>query len=316
MRFVPMPLILAAALFGACGPDRTAAENQTRTAAQQVGAAASGHLPAMLPAANEVQGWSPSRAPQSYTADDLWKAIDGAADGFVAYGVQEVVIAKYRNAGTGSEAAVEIYQMKDPLNAYGKYSEERNPDYRFIDVGNEGYSGGSTVNFWKGAYYVKMTSFQANQAVEQDIVKLARRVAAKVSIAATEPPELSCFPRQNQISHTTRYLPKDVLGQTYFTRGFEARYKAGTNESRLVLIVLDSAAIAQDAMARYRQSVSKDENTTRALTAPGEGGFAAKDRFYGNLAAVRSGKHIVVALGTADEALAGKQLAEAVANIK
>ncbi len=139
-RFALMPLILAAILLGACGRDRAGVENQEPTAAHQVGPATAGHLPSI-------------RAPQSYTADDLWKAINGAADGFLAYGVQDVVIANYSQAGTGSEAAVEIYQMKDALNAYGKYSEERNPDNRFIDVGNEGYSGGTTVNFWKGTYF-------------------------------------------------------------------------------------------------------------------------------------------------------------------
>ena len=315
-RFALIPLILSAALFGACSRDKAADKNQTPTPPPQAGASASDHLPVMLPAANEVQGWTQSGAPRSYTADNLWEAIDGAADGFVAYGVQEVVSAQYKQAGTGNEAAVEIYQMKDPLNAYGKYSEERHPDYRFIDVGNEGYSGATTVNFWKGAYYVKITSFQRNDAVEQEMVKLGRSVAAKVSIAGTEPPELSYFPKQNQIPHTARFLPKDVLGQSYFTNGFEARYKAGTAESRVVLVVLDTPASAQDAMARYRQSVSKDGKNTRDLTALGEGGFAGKDRFYGNLAAARQGKYIVVALGTADDAVARKQLAEVVANIK
>ena len=310
-----VPLVLAAAMFGACGRDRTA-EGQPPTAAQQVGPAASGHLAGMLPAANEVQGWAHTRAPQSYGADDLWKAIDGAADGFVTYGVQEAVLASYRQAGTGNEAAIEIYEMKDPLNAYGKYSEERNPDYRFMDVGNEGYSGGSSVNFWKGRYYVKMTSFQANATVEQEMVKLARAMASKITVAGTEPPQLSCFPKQHQMPHTTRYLPRDVLGQSYLTNGFEARYKAGTSEWRLVLVALDDAATAQDAMARYRRSVSKDEKNARQLTAPGDGGFAAKDRFYGNIGAVRKGRYLVVSLGAADEVLAGKQLAEVVASIE
>ena len=62
-------------------------------------------------------------------AENLWELIDGAADGFVTYGVQEVVTADYAQAGTGYEAVIEVYQMKDPLNAYGKYSEERNPEY-------------------------------------------------------------------------------------------------------------------------------------------------------------------------------------------
>ena len=315
-RLVLIPLILAAAVFDACGRGQTAAKNETPAAVPQTRAAASRRLFAMLPAANQVQGWTVSRAPQSYTADNLWEAIDGAADGFVAYGVQEVVTANYKQAGTGNEAAVEIYQMKDALNAYGKYSEERNTDYRFIDVGNEAYSGGTSLNFWKGAYYVKITSFQPNDALAQEMVKLARSVAAKVSETGTEPPELSYFPKPNQIPHTSRYLPKDVLGQTYFTNGFEARYKAGTKESRLVLIVLDTPARAQEAIARYRQSVSKDGKNTRDVPTPGEGGFAGKDRFYGTLAAVRHGKHIVVALGTVDEETARKQLAQIADNIK
>lgn len=159
-RLVLIPLILATAGFTACGRGQTAARNETPAAVPQTAASASQRLLAMLPAANEVQGWAVSRASRSYTADNLWEAIDGAADGFLAYGVQEVVTGNYKQAGTGNEAAVEIYQMKDALNAYGKYSEERNADYRFIDVGNEAYSGGTSLNFWKGAYYVKITSFQ------------------------------------------------------------------------------------------------------------------------------------------------------------
>ena len=61
--------------------------------------------------------------------------------------------------------------------------------------------------------------------------------------------------------------------------------------------------------------VAKDGTNTRDLPTPGEGGFAGKDRFYGNLAAVRQGKYIIVALGTADEDTARKRLAQIVDHI-
>jgi alkanesulfonate monooxygenase SsuD/methylene tetrahydromethanopterin reductase-like flavin-dependent oxidoreductase (luciferase family) len=85
---------------------------------------------------------------------------------------------------------------------------------------------------------------------------------------------------------------------------------------RLILIVLDTPARAQDAIARYRQSVSKDGKNARNLPTPGEGGVAGKDRFYGNVAAVRQGKHVVVALGTVDQETARKQLAQMAGNLK
>jgi len=53
--------------------------------------------------------------------------------------------------------------------------------------------------------------------------------------------------------------------------------------------------LASDAMARDRQSVSRDENNATQLTGPGDGGFAAKDRFYGahdRYARVRPRPHI------------------------
>jgi hypothetical protein len=311
-----MILLLTAAGSAACDGGRTAVKDESPAAAPAAGATASPQLLALLPAENEVPGWTLSRAPRSFTAENLWELIDGAADGFVTYGVQEVVTADYRQAGTRDEAVLEIYQMKDPLNAYGKYAEERSPEYRFLEVGNEGYSGGTSINFWAGQYYVKITTFQERDALHREMVRLAQSVAAKVPARGGAPRELSYFPGKNLLPNTTRYLPKDVLAQSYFTNGFEARYKAGEKESRLIVIVLDSAAAAREGLARYREAVAKGGEGVRELRAPGDGGFAARDSFYGNLAAVRSGKNIVVALGATTEDAGEKQLADVLRNIK
>ncbi|MGE5358655.1 MAG: DUF6599 family protein [Bacteroidales bacterium] len=316
-RTVSIALVFTAAGLVACGggraPDKESAAGAPSTAA----APAASPLVALLPAKNDVPNWSVSKAPRTFTADNLWELIDGAADGFVAYGVQQVVTADYTQAGTGAQAVVELYEMKDPLNAYGKYSEERNPDYEFIKVGNEGYSGGTSVNFWVGQYYAKITTFEEKDAVKQDLPKLAQAIAAKVSSPGAEPREVSYFPTENQVAHSTKYIPKDVLAQSYLTNGFETRYKAGgKKESKLILLTLDTDASAQDALTRYRQFVAKAGKNVKDLKTPGEGGFAGTDSFYGNLAAVRAGKRIVVALGTATEEIGQKQIGELIANIK
>lgn len=315
-RIVLMTLVLAAAGLGGCGGGESAVKKEAPAAVPAANANVPPQLLALLPAKAEVPGWAFSRAPRGFTADNLFELIDGAADGFVTYGVQQVVTADFAQEGTGYQAVIEIYQMKDPLNAYGKYSEERNPDYQFLQVGNEGYSGGTSVNFWTGQYYVKITAFEEKDAIRQELLKLAQSVARKVTAPGAEPPEVAWFPKENQLAHTTVYLPRDVLAQSYFTNGFEARYKAGAKESKLIVIGLDSADAARDALTRYRQAVSKSGKNVRELKAPGDGGFAGTDSFYGNLAAVRSGRHIVVALGFAVEDVGRKQLAEVVRSIK
>jgi len=166
-RIALIALVIASVALAGCRKDQAAGTKDSPAAAPATAASGSPQLLALLPANDEVPGWTVTRAARSFTADNLWELINGAADGFVTYGVQEVVTADYTQAGTGYQAVIETYQMKDALNAFGKYAEERNPDYRFIPVGNEGYSGGTSVNFWAGQYYVKITTFQEKGAVAQ-----------------------------------------------------------------------------------------------------------------------------------------------------
>jgi hypothetical protein len=315
-RTLSMMVIVASLGLASCGRDEPAARDAAPPAGQAASRAGSPELLALLPARDEAPGWTASKAPRSFDADSLWELINGAADGFIAYGVVEVVAADYKLSATGDDAVVEIYRMKDPLNAFGKYADERYPGYEFIDVGNEGYSGGNTVNFWKGPFYVKITAFEQKDTLRQELVKLARSIAGKVASPGAEPPELSSFPTENQVPHTAKYLPKDVLAQSYFTNGFEAQYKAGAKESKLVLVPMASPAAAREALGRYRDAVSQGKGAARALRAPGDEGFAGEDSFYGAIVAARRDRFIAVALGAVSEDAGRRQVADILREIK
>ncbi len=315
-RTMLLYLLISGLGVSACGRQGGSAKEEAKPAAPAAAADASPQLMSLLPAKNEVPGWAVTQPPRSFKAANLWEFIDGAADGYLAYGFQEVVSADYSQSSTGYQAVIDIYQMKDPLNAFGKYSEERNPAYRFLKVGNEGYSGGASLNFWSGPYYVKITAFDEKEPLMQELNKLAGAVAGKVTAPGAEPAEVSWFPKPDQLPRTVAYIPKDVLAQSYFTNGFEAKYSAAGKEYKLVLLTMESPSNAQDALRRYRQYVSTTGKEVKDLKAPGEGGFSGKDSFYGNMAAVRSGRNIAVALGVASEDAGRKLLAELIANIR
>jgi hypothetical protein len=76
-----------------------------------------------------------------------------------------------------------------------------------------------------------------------------------------------------------------------------------------------SEAEAVEALSRYRASVAKGGTGLADIAAPGEGGFAGKDGYYGSVEAVRAGTHDAVALGAASEAAGRRQLADLVRNI-
>ena len=311
-------LLLAAATVAACGGSEKAKpepQSAAQPATPETGASGSPALLALLPKPSDVPGWDVSKAPRSYDANTLFELIDGAADGFLTYGFQEVVAADYTQAATGDEVSVEVYRMKDPLNAFGKYSEERDPAAKPLDVGTEGYSGGTTVNFWKGAYYVKLTAFEDKPSVAEGMATLATSVAGKITSAGAPPTELSWFPTENQVARSAKFIPRDVLAQSYLSNGFEVRYKAGAKESRLVLVAADSPAAATEALGRYRQAFEKSAKAVKDVPAPGEGGFTGADTLYGNVTAVRSGKYLAVSLGAPSDAVARAQLAALVKNV-
>jgi hypothetical protein len=309
-------LLLAGFSLVSCSRNESGVKEETKAAAPAAVSEGSQQLLSLLPAKNEVPGWAMSQKARSFKSANLWEFIDGAADGYLVYGFQEVVSADYAQEGTGVQAVVDVYQMKDPLNAFGIYTQERNPEYQFVKIGNEGYTGGTSLNFWAGQYYVKITTFEEKDAIIQEMTKLANAVAGKVPTPGAEPAEASYFPKANQLAHTIVYIPKDVLAQSYLYNGFEAKYKAGDKEYKIILISMESPAAAQDAMARYRQFHSTGGKEVKELKAPGDGGFSGKDSFYGAMAAVRAGRNIVVALGVPSEDVGKKQIAELVGNIK
>jgi len=286
------------------------------TAGAPAGSKAAPALLAMLPAKDQVAGWAQSREPRGFTADNLWEQIDGAADSFVTYGVGDAVFSDYKQAGTGHEAVIEIYQLKDPLNAWGKYADEIYPEAQIAKVGADGYTGSNLVNFWAGEYYVKIRSVGEKPEVKPELMKLAQAVAAKVTTPGAAPREAALFPPLNMVAHSARFIPSDVLAQSFLKNGFQAEYKAGQKTWKLLAIAQETPTAAQDALAKYRQAVSKSGKGLHALAAPGDGGFAGQDDFYGNLVAVRTRNYIVVALGVTAEDAGIKQLTEVIRNIK
>jgi hypothetical protein len=273
-------------------------------------------LLALLPEDNAIPGWTRNGEVRFFTPGNLWEYIDGAAEGYLTYGFQDVVTAEYTNSAKSSQAVIDIYRMKDARNAFGIYTAELNPESEFKRLGVEGYLGGTALNFWSGPYYVKITVFQESEDLKGEMVKLAERLSRKLGDPGSEPAEVKYFARENQIPHSVRYLPKDVLGQSYLEEAFEARYRQGNTESKVVVASFRDSEQARAALAKYRQFIASSGEVQQDLNSPADGGFAGKDSFYGHMAAVRSGSRIVIALGGPSADFALSRVKAAVPNVR
>ncbi len=294
---------------------KNAAEKPSETAAASALSESSQLLLALLPKSNEVPGWSMTDKPRFFDSANLWEFIDGGAEGYLAYGFQEVVTADYSQGKT--QLVIDMYHMKDATNAFGIYAQERNPASQFIKLGVEGYLGGTALNFWAGPYYVKLTAFEDQDAVKQEMIKIAGHISGKLTNAGAEPVEVGWFPKENQLARSVKYIPKDVLGQSYLTNAFESRYKTGDSEYKILVVEMMNPDPTKEAFTRYRQFIANQHQEIKNLAASGsDEGFSGEDSFYGKMMAVRAGTFIVIVLGAPSPALGNAAVAECLANIK
>jgi hypothetical protein len=258
----------------------------------------------LLPAGDEVPGWTMKGSPKFFGPGNLWEFINGAAEGYLAYGFQEVVSAHF--ASGSREVVADVYRMKDRVNAFGIYAQERNPAAQFVPAGVEGYAAGTAVNYWAGEYYVKITAFEEHVEIQHAMQAIGSVIEKKIGPAGSAPAEIAWFPAENQMPHSVAYVPKDILGQSYFAGAFEARYQAGRAEYKLLAIDQLNADAAGKVFASYRQFLSGQGRPVMDLSVQGaDQGFAGEDGFYGRVMAARAGGHIVIALG-APSATAGR----------
>jgi len=308
----PGTLIVSALTLAACGggeaPRKAATPAQSSPAQAEALGESSRQLLSWLPDGAAVPGWARTSGPKRYDPDNLWEYINGAAETFVTYGFQEAATANYADAARKLEATIDIYRMGDEVGAYGMYAEERNPKATFLEVGAEGYHSGNTLNFWAGPCYVKLTSPRETPEGAAGLEALASEVARRIGRAGSRPAVFDRFPAAGLVRHSFKVLPKDVLAQGYLSNGFEAEYGDGKASWKLVLVALEDEAAASSALDRYRTFLGSSGPAPRALTAPGRGGFAGKDSYYGLVVAARSGRELGIAVGAPSERQAQSHL--------
>jgi hypothetical protein len=208
-------------------------------------------LIALLPGEPESPGWHAVSSPQFFEPKNLWEYINGQAEMYIDYGFQLVVTLEYRSTDGASSMVIEIFQMKNPKHAFGIYAAERSTEDRLIKMEAQGYMGENVLNFWKGQYYVKLTSFQVSPDTEEVLMMLASAIAAKIKGTYSEPGLFACFPAKNRVQMSERFIPKNFLGLSFLENGYRVEYKNGGSSYEVFLVKSASSEKAEEAFAKY-----------------------------------------------------------------
>jgi hypothetical protein len=219
-----------------------------------------------------------------YKPDNLWDLIDGAADLYLEYNFVDLRLGRYQNDDS-AEIKVELYRHASEADAFGIYSQERYPDYHFLDIGAQGYREKGVLNFLAGSYYVKISSVQAGDKVQEGLLSIAKMVESHLQQPKAMPSLLTAFPIAGRAVNTEQYIAKSFLGYSFLNGAYVVTYDAGGSFKSFV-IDGGNADQVQNLVSTYiagipKEGVNKLANGWLKITDPHNGSIEMgwKDRY-------------------------------------
>jgi hypothetical protein len=224
----------------------------------------------------------------TYNAYSLYQYIDGGADIYLLYDFKTLLHQDFKSGAT--ELTADIYEMGNAEDAFGIYSSERSPNYKFLPIGAEGYRAEGILNFFEGQYYIKLSGSGANTDALLD--QFARLVSGRIEGTRTLPALLASFPREHRVAHSEKYIKKDPLGHAFLAPAYLVTYGQGKQQMTLVVSVANSAFAAK---ARAEQLTRHFKQSGEASPAPelGENGMRGSNSFEGHVIARTRGRYLI-----------------------
>jgi hypothetical protein len=249
----------------------------------------------LLPAAEVatcslVPGWRQEGASRHYTANNLYEYMDGAAEGYLAYGFTQMQGITCESGENTLD--INISEMVDADAAYGIFSSSLDSRHPIEKIGMGGQILALRGTFAKGNDYVEITATcdtDCTPALTAYIAAVEKRLEGR----STPPDPIAWFPPEKLV--TVRLIPESVLGISLLRRGYVAEY--GTGKAFLVLEASSQSAAA--VMTKLRQRYPSAQTAQVA-----EEALHLHDQYLGGVCFFRKGKYIGGYANMPDEASA------------
>ncbi|MEO5354462.1 MAG: hypothetical protein H7835_14770 [Magnetococcus sp. XQGC-1] len=179
-------------------------------------------LTALLPL--QAEEWRRQEGVRQFGKENLYEYINGHAEYFLGAGFRTLAVAEYRLPTDGQQpsAVVDLYDMGEPLNAFGVLMDEMGAAGQAVEVGAAGLQAPRSLGFIAGPYYVKLAAFADSlsllplaQAVHQTLQQ-GGGALGKASLGVL-------FPDLGAVTGT-RFIKENYRGWSFLQRVVERRF--------------------------------------------------------------------------------------------
>jgi hypothetical protein len=183
----------------------------------------------------DLENFSKAGKIEVYTPDTLFEYINGGADLFLNYDFVKLYSLKYTGENS-AEITADIYVHDGLPNGFGIYTQERPEEGNFLGTGTEGYYEPGTLNFFKGSYYVKLSSFDLGEKDKIILTRLASGISENIMDKPGYPEIFTAFESENSIPGSDKYTNIDYLGHSFLAAAYSRQYRIGGKVFTLFVI--------------------------------------------------------------------------------
>jgi hypothetical protein len=247
----------------------------------------------------------------AFYTHNLWEYIDGGAEAFHNYDFSVLLHRIF--CVDNAEVTVDVYDMGDSLNAFGIYSAERSPDYRFNNVGTQGYGDAYVFNFVQGPYYTKLSVFQEGKPDSTLLLRFAKHLSKRMGAIYAFPDIFLKFPRQNAVPNSEKYIKKSPLGHAFLGPSFEMSYVDSAQSVVLMVSVAENAVQAAENVEKLKMHF-QETGKVAPVVGLGPEAFKGSNEYEGSLTFMPVGKFVVIQTGS--ESAGTEPMQEIVSSLK
>lgn len=232
----------------------------------------------------DLDGWKKPDTLSTYSSDNLWNIINGAADGYLLYDFEEMTVGDYTKPD--GYITLEIYRHHTPEDAFGIFSQERPTKANYIKLGSQGYQEDANLNFFAGRYYVKIRCSGKSDAEAKSVRTLAQTIAQIIDPGSKIPSQIALFPMEGKVSNSEQYININFLGYSFLKNAFVASYLVKGTTFNIFIISNNSPELSKSML----ESILKNNGKTPGKLQPGI--FDIKDKYNGNMKLLWKGKYL------------------------
>ena len=238
----------------------------------------------------DLKGYKKTTEYPVYLRDNLWDYINGAADTYLAYGFIDLHVAEYKKGK--NVIKLEIYKQSDHTMAFGIYSTERSPSFRFQQLGSQGYmTSDGAINFFKANYYVKIRTYSKDENTLKSAESLASMVSDMLEGSKEMPSALSLFPQTGKKTNEESYINESVLGHKFLNNAFKANYESGNDIFSVFIIDNNTPEETRKTVEAYLTATGSEAMDSET------GKYMLKDGYNGTIFLAWKEKRIVIISG-------------------